>query len=392
MRDLYFDLFYFLYYGSFAGFWNLINVYYEIGGCNGTQIGIITSVSLIVGMLVTPLWGYIGDWTGKYLKLLGLSYILTIIVLLLYVLRSGFSWYIMCALILEIVRAGANPLMDHVAMQYTLEYGRDFGKIRSFGSIGYIFGNFLTTFCITFFKSYHVVIYIYMLMAFGNLVMLPACPKLKEHVGGGQAKEKLQIKPLIKNQRFWLLLFVASITCSMMSSASTMVGTHLVSTLGCNDNMVSVYSLVSALPEMLMLKYVNQIVKKIGYRKMYLVSIAMLFLRAFGYACAHEIGLFLLFSILQCFTTGLHAVCNLQVINRIADKSVKATALTVYYAAYAMTRAVFGYIWGAVYQYFGSFMIFKLEAVIAVLAFVTVLFAPFFRKIDGFMGEKRADI
>lgn len=412
MKKYYFHLFYFLYYGSFAGFWNLINVYYEIGGCTGTQIGVITSVSLMIGMVITPLWGFIGDVTGKYKKLLGLSYLLTILTLGFYILHRGFTWYLLCAVVLEIVRAGASPLLDHEAINYAKHANTDFGKIRSFGSAGYICGNFLTTIVLTATGTYQSMIVIYILLVGVNLVMLPFCPKpelaQREAVNvqmainteekkksksshfwmnGRKQKEPNKNGPaigkLVRNSDFRFIIFLACITCSMMSSASNMVGTHMVKTLHCNENLVSVYSLVSALPEMIMLGCVNQFVKKIGYRRMYLLSIGMLFLRTIGYAIAGNAVIFLLFSVLQCFTTGMHAVCNLQLIDHIADKDTKATALTIYYAAFALSRAVFGYLWGAIYQYFGSYTIFAVEAVVALVALGIAFRNRFLKQVDA---------
>ena len=396
MKKLAFYALYFLYYESFAGFWNLINVYYELNGCSGDQIGIISLASLMIGMLVTPLWGYIGDITRKYRGCLWVCHFLTFSVLFLYSVSKRFPWLLMCAVLLEIVRAGAAPLMDHITIHFLQESHQDFGPIRSLGSTGYIFGTFVTTFLIERTQDYQFVITIYIISEVLILLLvalfIPAqkeSPRqMRRAENGSNSKLTVDgIRQLLHNKNFLFLLVLSCITCSMMSSATTMIGTHLIRTLGCSENWVSIYTVVSSVPEILMLRYANVIVQKIGHRKYYLMMIVSLIVRCLGYAVFPNPVAFLAFSALQCFTSGVHSVENLQLIDRAADEHSKATAITFYYTAYACSRAVFGYIWGVVYQLRGTFAIFGLEAVIATFALALAYFTPYLRNIENINKE-----
>ena len=77
MKDkniLKFQVFYFLLIGAVGCFTPYINVYLEQSiGLNGSQIGLITAISLILGVCVIPLWGIIGDKTRKYNLMLMIS-------------------------------------------------------------------------------------------------------------------------------------------------------------------------------------------------------------------------------------------------------------------------------------------------------------------------------
>ena len=69
MKDkniLKFQVFYFLLIGAVCCFTPYINVYLEQSiGLNGSQIGLITAISLILGVCVIPLWGIIDDFTSS---------------------------------------------------------------------------------------------------------------------------------------------------------------------------------------------------------------------------------------------------------------------------------------------------------------------------------------
>ena len=62
-----FQMFYFVVLAALGCFIPYINVYLENNiGLGGSEIGLITMISLILGVCVAPLWGILGDKTKKY--------------------------------------------------------------------------------------------------------------------------------------------------------------------------------------------------------------------------------------------------------------------------------------------------------------------------------------
>ena len=145
MKDkniLKFQVFYFLLIGAVGCFTPYINVYLEQSiGLNGSQIGLITAISLILGVCVIPLWGIIGDKTRKYNLMLMISLAASIVVLYFYSKQTVYIGVIVFALMLEVARLGSTPMADTITMNYTAKIGGNYGSIRGMGSLGYMLGS-----------------------------------------------------------------------------------------------------------------------------------------------------------------------------------------------------------------------------------------------------------
>ena len=56
---------YFIFYTGFGIYLPFINIYYRDIGLSGLEIGLINTLSPLVGMLSAPLWGVLNDRYGK---------------------------------------------------------------------------------------------------------------------------------------------------------------------------------------------------------------------------------------------------------------------------------------------------------------------------------------
>ena len=137
-----FQAFYFLLIGAVGCFTPYINVYLEKSiGLEGSQIGLLTAISLILGVCVIPLWGIIGDKTRKYNLLLMTSLGTSIVILYFYSKQTVYIGVLIFALLLEVARLGSGPMSDTITMNYTAKHGGNYGSIRGMGSLGYVVGS-----------------------------------------------------------------------------------------------------------------------------------------------------------------------------------------------------------------------------------------------------------
>lgn len=137
--NLSFKAFYFVYLGAMGTFLPYINVYLEkSAGLSGSQIGLITALSLVLGFCVIPVWGIVGDKTKKYNALLRFSIAGALVMVALYYKAATYPMIIFCAIGLEMLRLGAIPMADTQATNYCHESGGNYGAIRAMGSLGYM--------------------------------------------------------------------------------------------------------------------------------------------------------------------------------------------------------------------------------------------------------------
>ena len=105
------------------------------------RIGLLLSISPIVGILLPPLWGAASDRTGRTAPLLRLQLlVLPLLVIILYHSTTALSIAVILTAIAVFMTAFA-PLADHLTLDYVQHYGIDYGRVRVFGSIGFSLAN-----------------------------------------------------------------------------------------------------------------------------------------------------------------------------------------------------------------------------------------------------------
>lgn len=381
MKDkniLKFQLFYFLLIGAVGCFTPYINVYLEQSiGLTGSQIGLITATSLVIGVCVIPLWGIAGDKTRKYHILLLLSLALTIIVLYFYSKQTVYIGCFIFALLLEIVRLGTQPMADTISMNYTSKNNGNYGSIRGMGSLGYMLGSMMVGFLADIFgldgplfTCYIVILGIALLICF----TFPKTTAEEEK----QKPQKGNFKQLLLNKKFIFILLLVMMTQVVVDSSGGYAGNHLVMTLHGNNSLISWLNFVQVFPEFLFLMVASQILKKFGYKKFYLVATIAMAIRLYTYAFVPNAYAFVFISIVHCLGVACSTVASLAYIQESVNPAVFGTAITLYNASISIGKAIFGYIFGFVYQYYGSYQIFFIGAIVVTISIIIILFTKKF--------------
>lgn len=378
MKDkniLKFQLFYFLLIGAVGCFTPYINVYLENSiGLNGSEIGLITAISLILGVCVIPLWGIIGDKTRKYNLLLMFSLAASIVVLYFYSKQTVYLGCIIFALILEVVRLGSTPMADTIAMNYTAKNNGNYGSIRGMGSLGYMLGSMAVGFLADIFGLDGPLFTSYMILLGVALLICFTFPKADEKESEKEKPKKGNFKDLLLNKNFLFILILVIMTQIVVDSSGAYAGNHLITTLKGDNSLISWLTFVQVLPEFLFLMIASKVIKKLGYKKFFLLATIPMALRMFTYALVPNSYVFVIVSIVHCLGVACSTVASLAYIQETVNPAVFGTAVTLLNAAMNIGKAIFGYIFGNVYQYYGSYKLFLIGAIIVSIAIVMILF------------------
>jgi len=389
MKDRYslsFKLFYLLYFGSLGTFYPYINVYLEKhAGLTGSQIGLVTSLSLMAGVCIIPLWGVAGDKTKKYNALLKLSVAGTIVMVALYYKAATYPMIILCAAGLEIIRLGGIPMADTLATKYCHKAGCNYGSIRGMGSLGYMLASMAVGFLADKFGLDEPLFASY---AFLLVLALPVCFGFPEDAKSDEIHEKYKVqrgsfKKLMTDKNFIFILAISVITSVTVDSAMYYSGNHLVSVLGGTKSLISWLTFAMVLPEIAFLAMAMKFIKRLGFRKFYILVVASMILRFGVYSATDNAYAFLAISVVHCLGVSLGTVGNLTYIRKSVDPAVLGTAITILTAANSVGKAVLGYVFGAVYQFGSSYMIFRISTAVLAVALLTLLRTKRFDNIDS---------
>lgn len=395
MKDRYslsFKSFYFVYLGAIGTFMPYINVYLEkSAGLSGSQIGLITALSLILGFCVIPIWGVVGDKTKKYNALLKFSIAGALVMVVLYYKAATYPMIILCAIGLEMLRLGTMPMADTIATNYCHETGNNYGSIRGMGSLGYMLSSMTVGFLADkfgldgpLFASYAFLLVIALPISLG----FPKTSKVGE-IQGEEKVQKGNFKELVTNKNYIFILIITILTTVIVESAMSYGGNHLVSTLGGSESLISWMTFMTVLPEVLFLMIAIKVINKLGFKNFYILVVVSMILRFGVYSLAGNAYAFLAVSVVHCLGVAVITVGNLTYIRNSVNPAVLGTAITLLNAAMSIGRAIFGYIFGFVYQYGNSYMIFMICTAIFIGTLLILLRTKRFDEIDANKGHIR---
>ena len=380
MKDhniLKFQAFYFLLIGALGCFIPYINVYLENSiGLTGSQIGLLTSISLIVGVCVAPIWGIVGDKTRKYNLLLLVSLASSIVVLYFYAKQTVYVGVLVFALLLEVSRLGASPMADTISMNYVSKHGGNYGSIRGLGSLGYALGSMAVGFIADavgldgpLFTSYILLLGLALLVC---LTFPKADVEEKDTTKKEEKKEGI-FKELLSNKNYIFILSVIMMTQIVVDSAGAYAGNHLTNTLNASNSFISILNAVQVFPEVVFLMFASQLIKKMGYKKFMFIAVALMAIRLYVYAFIPNPYVFIAVSLVHCTGVAVQTVASLAYIQENVSPLVFGTAITLMNVAMNISKAILGYVYGMIYQYIGSSKIFLVSAIIVTIAAVIIL-------------------
>ena len=374
-----FALYYFLLIGGMGCFYPYINVYLEQTlHLSGGQIGLINSVSLLISIMILPIWGMISDKTKRYKDLLLLSLVLSIISLYFYSKQSVYLGVLVLAILFKSTSLPSSSLSDTITIDYTKKHGGDYGLIRGMGSFGYCIASVVVGKIIDYFNQDGPLFICYMVMLLVAILLALSFPKPNT---SSDTKEKVPFTSLFKNKNYLILLLVVLFSQVVIDSAGNYNGNHLVVTLGGSYSLISIYTFLMVLPEALFLMVASKVINKLGYKKYMLFAIGLMILRLFIYSQTHNPTLFIIVSLVHCFGVALSSVLGLSYIQEQVDPNTIGTAISFYNVTINLGNALFGYVFGIIYQYQNSFHIYLVSSFLVLISLFLVLTHQFEKQI-----------
>ena len=130
-----FYLTWFLFLGVYLPYFNL---HLEHLGFTGLQIGIVSALLPLCGVIIPTVGGMLADRLGKRRGLVILSTWLAMIAFSILLGTRGFPGVALGVTLFAILRAPALPLVDATAMELSEHGGPHYGRMRAWGSVAFI--------------------------------------------------------------------------------------------------------------------------------------------------------------------------------------------------------------------------------------------------------------
>lgn len=365
-------LYYVLIYGGLGAFIPYIVPYLE-GSLNlsVSQIGIITSIPSIIGILVVPLWGIITDVTKKDKRILGICIAINCLIMGLYSSVKLFPILLLVATLAEAFRYAISPLADNITTDYCKHNDVNYGFIRSGGSVGFALVSFLTGQLIKITANSRIIFLVYIVLFVISLFVLPFLNSKKydeeETMKGSTLKRDL--KELIKDKSYLWLLVIVICTISISEVTNAYQGLYLID-LGASQGDIGTLVIFTALPEILFMAKINKLVEKFGYKKVFQIGAITFLIRWLTCLFATSPTMFILTAPLTALAFSIMLVSYIGYIKEKFSSEIQATALTLTSMAIGVSSALIKLPVGLGIDVFGLKVLYILSIVVTFIGFI----------------------
>ena len=130
--------FYFFYYafvGMFSPYWSL---YLQSIHFDAIEIGILMSIQPVMRMVAPSLWGWLADHSGKRLLVVQVAASLSALFYLGVFATTSFWGMFLVLMLMSFFWSASMPLVEATTLTYLGKNTAHYGRIRSWGSIGFI--------------------------------------------------------------------------------------------------------------------------------------------------------------------------------------------------------------------------------------------------------------
>ncbi|RKL67684.1 hypothetical protein CR203_10070 [Salipaludibacillus neizhouensis] len=129
-------IFYFVLYCSFAVVLMFLPLYLQYHGIGTGRIGMIMAMGSVMAVIGQPIWGYISDKVNSAKKVLLFIMVSALLCSFLFFAVESFWSLLLLFTLFMFFMTSCGPLTDSIAMQYANKHKKNYGAVRSFGSIG----------------------------------------------------------------------------------------------------------------------------------------------------------------------------------------------------------------------------------------------------------------
>ena len=358
-------LLFFFQFLAVGAYFIYLNVYYRQAGLSGTQIGIISMSSSIIGVVSTLAWGYVSDKTGKPRILIASGALGAMIVAQFIPLVHTFWAFYGLACLASILSSALGTLVDGVTLALLGSKSENYGRYRLGGSIGYIFASSISGFVydrtglVLIFPAYGL----FMSLFAGMALLLPSIPVKIEH----RAAAKIGV---MIRQPIWVIFAGCVFLIWVANYASIMYLGVSLQSLGASQSLIGLASTSGALVEIPFMAFSGWFIRRMGLARLMLVAILLMVMRYVLLGLMPTPSWAFFINILNGPAYGLFATCSVAYAKKLAPASLNVTSQGLLNSTISLAGVVSAILTGVLFDQIGPRGIFFMMALCCMVGMV----------------------
>ncbi|MDH4228721.1 MAG: MFS transporter [Nitrospirota bacterium] len=356
--------------GFYLGYFGLIGIvlpylslYLRDIGLTPYQIGVIMAINPLVKTVAPGVWGRMADRRGTrrpFLRGAGLGAVVTFATMLL--VRDFYGIVLVMALY-SVCTSSILPLVEATAMEMVDRLRIDYGRVRLWGSLGFIAAS-LGMGPVLDRSGSHVVLWAILAFLVFNLWSIWSLPDSRPAAEAGHGG----LRVLLGDRR--VLAFYA-VCMLMQASHGTLYGFYSVylEDLGYARFTIGMLWAVGVAAEVTALMFSGPLLTRMGTLRLMVLSLLLTVLRWTILACTDHLGWLLGAGLLHAASFGLFHVAAVTHTHRMVPENLRATGQSLYSAiSFGLGLTMGMYLSGAGYARLGAPTLFAANAGVALLA------------------------
>jgi PPP family 3-phenylpropionic acid transporter len=357
-RDLFFArAYYFAYMGGWGFVLPFINLFYVSLGLSGTQIGTISSVSAVVGLILSPI-------VVTEIKKLPKARLL----LQCFLLLGAFGYFLLGRQVLfvailvvvffhAVITAGIMPTSDAMAVAVSQQADTGYGSVRMFASLGWIGTVLLSGALIErfgFLASFDGVSLMWVMGAGLLQFIHPQYFVARADPRSSQPSIGTALSRIL-HDRTLLGFAIAVIFIGFLNSGVLQFEYVYLAELGASKQAISVAGILSAIVELPFMIYADRFVRRVGAHRVMLLALGMIFFQRAAVLVWPSIATIMIVRFLGGVSFSFYTISYIGIISSRTNSGETGTVLALYTVTLAgLVNMLAAPISGAIFDAIGA--------------------------------------
>jgi len=322
-------LYVYFFYTGIATFGPYLGYWLTLRHLTNQQIGFLFSIGPLLGLIIQPMWGMIGDRYGAQKMTLVICGLMAPLIAFGYRNGVGFPYYVATAVGLALFSAPMGPISDAMIVAHAKKHGQSYGGIRVLGSLSYavavspigiLYGHLGV-------KTMFIVYLLVMLV-----VLCTVYPLERAKVNRGSLFHGVQ--QLLSNRSFLLFLALTLLVALGQQSYSVFYSVYLAHLGGHVSERIGILYAIAAATELPFFIFSSRWIEKYGFNIILAVAAFVGAIRWLVLSLEPSYTILLLNQLLNGVTYALFYAAGVNFAYEISPQNVKTTAQTVFTVVY----------------------------------------------------------
>jgi PPP family 3-phenylpropionic acid transporter len=371
-----FATFYFISFAAVSLYGIYGNLYFRRRGVSNVELGILNAIPAWTGIFAPLLWGIISDALRQRKFPNFLMHIIAAVLFPLFWYWSGESFLLLCVImaIFTVFFSGSIPMADAWTLDHIARKGGDYGRLRSWGSIGFIVPLIASLFILkkTEVASAEALLPIFFGFCAFRVISGFYALTLPDYHSKAKSRKLDWGSLRVYLHPFALTFFFAVFMSRFLFGPYYTFFSIFLANQNIPDNLVGMYWITAVVAETGLIAVSGSLLKRFGAVSMLLMGLGAMAFRMFIYSLEPAWYIILATQTLHALTFGAFHVASIQIINRITPEVFRASGQTFNGALLGIGGLIGGVVGGIWAEAYGLPGLFRILSIISAITTVVV--------------------